>query len=312
MRTHTAVRVERDGEPFAIDELIAPLVAEVWKAGISTVDSCQGEPEGWVRIAFPSSIDLGRFLDATAPPARELRTLHDRAETCQRRWTGRLRRRWRYTVSVIDDETPLCPECRANQARAQFDVAIILHFPVEDLTVVHRNLRAFKAAPLRDSMSLGIGPAPGGSGCRRMKFARMLFDYVFRCGPADLEIVATRGSPHGGMLRRRSWPAGTAVTLNLVDSRLCFHLPDDLEIPAEVLSRARGICEANPDDESVLIRVEGIDADSMDFREEVGERATALLHGVRARVVAGVAGMNSLCADGEAERGDCVDPGCGP
>ncbi len=290
MKHHPTARVERMGSALDIDELIAPLLRDMWKAGIDTFDSCQGNPEGWVRIAFPSDHDLKRFLDAAAPPALGRANVHDRAETCQRRWTRNLRRRWRYTVSVIDEDSPCCQECRASQTRARFNVWIVLRFPVEDLPAVHRNVEAFLSAAPGKRRSLRIGASSratrfrDGSGqCRRMEFARALFEYVFRFGPGDFEFVSSRGAAHGGMLRRPLWPSGTWALLYLPENQPCCYVPEDLVMSADLLGRARAVCEPIPDDEGVLVRLEGVDADSMDFSADIGDRAIALLTGVRAR-----------------------------
>jgi hypothetical protein len=49
-----------------IDIKIAPLIKEIWKAGISTVNSCENNvPENYFWIQFRSSSDLEKFLIVT-------------------------------------------------------------------------------------------------------------------------------------------------------------------------------------------------------------------------------------------------------
>lgn len=60
---HREVRVQWDGLDAEIDEQIAPLILELWKAGLMTLMSCQDNPEGWVWVQFPLVVFAEAFMD---------------------------------------------------------------------------------------------------------------------------------------------------------------------------------------------------------------------------------------------------------
>ena len=62
-RAHKMIPVSAGGQSADIDEPIAPLVEEVWKAGVRTLHSCQDNPTGYVWIETESAADATRFVD---------------------------------------------------------------------------------------------------------------------------------------------------------------------------------------------------------------------------------------------------------
>ena len=63
MSDHKTVRVQWNGMDAEIDEEIAPLILELWKAGLMTMMSCQDSPEGWVWLQFPFVVFAEAFMD---------------------------------------------------------------------------------------------------------------------------------------------------------------------------------------------------------------------------------------------------------
>ena len=75
---HKTVLVRVGGNEEQIDAEIAPLIAEIWRAGIETVMSCQDSPAGFVWIEFPSDMDARLFLDAVTEYEDGPDTLYNR------------------------------------------------------------------------------------------------------------------------------------------------------------------------------------------------------------------------------------------
>ena len=63
MTEHKMVRVRWEHLDAQIDEEIAPLIVELWKAQLLTMMSCQGSPEGWVWIQFPIVVFAEGFMN---------------------------------------------------------------------------------------------------------------------------------------------------------------------------------------------------------------------------------------------------------
>lgn len=60
-KRHKMVVVKYNDEEAYVDEGIAPLIEELWKAGIHTVMSCDENRPGWMWIEFRSSEYAEKF-----------------------------------------------------------------------------------------------------------------------------------------------------------------------------------------------------------------------------------------------------------
>jgi transcriptional regulator with XRE-family HTH domain len=146
--THRQVQV-RVGECNAkIDKGIAPLIKEMWLAGIETAMSCQ-QDEGRVWIRFPRVRGAKKFLKIVAG--------HENAELYTRMTRKRTdeRRLWKYEADVCDFAmTYYIDKFReiAYNPPADFDFSVTVHFPPQDLPIVlerlkeHNRKRASEAA----------------------------------------------------------------------------------------------------------------------------------------------------------------------
>jgi hypothetical protein len=130
-RAHRTVLIESAGQSAAIDELIAPLLAEIWKAGIRTLHSCQENPSGFVWIEFDSVLEARRFVHVAlgraqsggaVASAMRRRALHEGPEA----FWPLSRKLWLYKVS---------PQ---NHAAEGLEVGFTLsvRFPHQDLPLV--------------------------------------------------------------------------------------------------------------------------------------------------------------------------------
>jgi len=77
-RKHAAVLVQVGSWKAEIDMAIAPLIREMWIAGIETSMSCQEDADGKVWIEFPDLHDLVKFLNITAQYEAGAVTLYNR------------------------------------------------------------------------------------------------------------------------------------------------------------------------------------------------------------------------------------------
>ena len=76
--THKQVRVKEGYFEADIDEELAPLIQELWKADLATVLSCQENLPGIVWIEFLITTDLAEFLSIVAEYEPECESLYHR------------------------------------------------------------------------------------------------------------------------------------------------------------------------------------------------------------------------------------------
>ena len=75
---HCTVHVTFGEQHADIDKGIAPLIREMWRAGIVTSQCCQDSPPGWIWLEFMSSFELEKFLDIVGAYENTVGSLHDR------------------------------------------------------------------------------------------------------------------------------------------------------------------------------------------------------------------------------------------
>jgi threonine dehydrogenase-like Zn-dependent dehydrogenase len=149
---HREVLVTHGAREAWVDEGIADLVLEMWRAGVDTVESCQGSPEGYAWIAFPSSADLAMFVALAAEYDTQASSLYNRivgARYPQPRWPRRRLRlvdRWQYSVRLIDRAVEWRHVEGGIQETASGppDIAVVVsaHLPFSDVAELVRRLRA--------------------------------------------------------------------------------------------------------------------------------------------------------------------------
>ena len=59
---HKTVDLLYNGQQIPIDEKIAPLVTEIWKAGLNTRNSCESNTTNYIWIHFASVKDFDKFI----------------------------------------------------------------------------------------------------------------------------------------------------------------------------------------------------------------------------------------------------------
>lgn len=139
---HTTVIVQVADSKAEIDEALAPLIQELWRAGITTTMSCQElEPEvAW--IEFPSIEELFRFLNVTTRYEPGVDTLYNRILD---QLTGPMSApTWEYQLHLMDIFEG--QEEQIVDGLACFDAMVSVYFPTTDIPVVLQRLQAFNNA----------------------------------------------------------------------------------------------------------------------------------------------------------------------
>jgi hypothetical protein len=150
---HKTIRIVYGDQEADVDKQIAPLVKEMWKAGIETYQSCQDSPPGWVWIQFMSSHELERFLSIIGDYEAALGSLHDRMRHSYDRLAGPQVGQWRYVV-VADDLAIDEVDTEAGDVQEicvgppNFMLLIAVHFPHTDLAEVRRRMKRFNRNPI--------------------------------------------------------------------------------------------------------------------------------------------------------------------
>ena len=128
-----------------MDEGIAPLILEMWRAGIRTYQSCQGNPPGWIWLQFDSSSEVEQFLNIIGLPEADENSLHDRMIHGYDPRLRRRKRQWRDEV-VADDLMDMPRMTRFDDWEGpMFQVLIAIHFPESDLPEVLQRLIEFNS-----------------------------------------------------------------------------------------------------------------------------------------------------------------------
>ncbi len=142
---HSTVLVRLGRWRARVDEPIAPLVLETWKAGIRTHCSCQdaGAAEGepvWMKdrimLGFPTVEHARHWLRIVTVHRKGVRRLYHRMTSSLRH---RCRSRWRWEVTAYDAAYDWPTDTVDGPTWLEFRV--FLYFPRNDIGIVLRRLR---------------------------------------------------------------------------------------------------------------------------------------------------------------------------
>ncbi len=141
MPKHKTIHVNIGDLEADIDEMLAPLVKEIWKAGISTANSCQENQPGVAWIEFFSSIDATEFLDIVAGEySDEFDSLYNRIRGEWSRTSDPVQGKWQFDIHPVDmsirqwyvddniDEKPT--------GAPEFIFRVSIRFPCTDINVL--------------------------------------------------------------------------------------------------------------------------------------------------------------------------------
>jgi hypothetical protein len=145
---HPQVRVKHGPLEADVDVEIAPLIKELWRAGVDTVMSCQDNTAGRVWIQFFSSQSLERFLNIVGEYEEGEGSLYDRIQSADDCTTRPDRGGWWYSLCpsdvACDEEDDHDEEAGADEwLEPQFAACLSVRFPRADLPTVLQRLKQF-------------------------------------------------------------------------------------------------------------------------------------------------------------------------
>ncbi len=140
-RRHPAITISVGAWREEIDIELAPLIREVWVAGIETFMSCQETVPGISWIEFPSVVELLRFLNLVTRFEPGIDTLYNRINY-QR--TGQLSApTWDYQLRLLDILDG--QEEQTVDGYAILEATVGVYFPSTDIPVLVERLKEFNA-----------------------------------------------------------------------------------------------------------------------------------------------------------------------
>lgn len=152
MAKHNTVHVKVGNFEADIDEELAPLIEEIWKADIPTVNACQENRNGIAWIEFLTGIDVADFLNVVAGKySDEINSLYNRIRG---EWddavTGPAEGKWQFSMRSVDmsvrqwfvDENSIDEEV---MGPPEFIFHVSIHFPRTDIPVLLQRMREFNA-----------------------------------------------------------------------------------------------------------------------------------------------------------------------
>lgn len=139
---HKKTVVRHQGHSAAIDEEIAPLILELWKAHIATASSCQESPKGRAWIRFASPADALSFVNVVSKYVPEEEPFYRRMigkDKTPRDWKFALEPKQVVEWAGVPDQLNWKPP-----AKIAFEVS--LWIPTDDIGVVAALLKDYNAA----------------------------------------------------------------------------------------------------------------------------------------------------------------------
>ena len=141
-RPHPTIPVTYNNEQVEIDEALAPLITEIWKAGIGTWMSCQETEIGIAWIEFDSVDDLSKFVNIVISYDVHPDSPYNRIE-----WNsnhlGAALPDWEFRFNLMDITDP--DSTRIVGGKVDFVPAVGAYFPHEDIDMMVAKLREYNA-----------------------------------------------------------------------------------------------------------------------------------------------------------------------
>lgn len=139
IRKHRATIVQVGETKEEIDVMLAPLIEEIWKAGIETLMSCQETEPGMAWIEFPSVEELVQFLNIVADHEAGIDTLYNRISN---QLNGPLSARsWEYQLNLDDGGLSL-DRAISFTGPPDFYATVGVYFPHGDLPILLDRMKA--------------------------------------------------------------------------------------------------------------------------------------------------------------------------
>lgn len=147
---HKTVLVKWDGYEAKIDGGIAPLIKEIWKAGIFTFNCCEENRPGIIWIEFASAPDAEAFMNIVARYEDDLDSLYNRIRQEWSRADGLIPGAWEYHVLPTDysvnqrfDDDTIEESCIGP---SNFIFSMSVRFPKGDYPILLQRMREYNTA----------------------------------------------------------------------------------------------------------------------------------------------------------------------
>jgi hypothetical protein len=147
---HKMVLVKYGGFEAYIDKGIAPLIKELWKAGICTCLSCEENRPGWIWIDFGTAADAEAFLNIVARYEEDIDSFYNRVRKAWCRMEGEVVGAWEYNALVEDwavDQTMdgdyVIESCCGP---SNFNFSLSVRFPKSDYSAVLERMKEHNKA----------------------------------------------------------------------------------------------------------------------------------------------------------------------
>ena len=156
---HKQVHINWNEWEDDVDEGIAPLILEIWKADIYTMMSCEENRRGIMWIMFPDALYAQEFLNIVAHQYEE-----DNDGLYQRISNGWTKHRkddapgtWEYDVSIDDYSVELIMDDEQNieeercTGPADFVIGLSVRFPKTDYPVLLEQMKKYNQKKKRQA-----------------------------------------------------------------------------------------------------------------------------------------------------------------
>jgi len=146
MKGHETVYVKYGAMEADIDVEIAPLILEIWRAGLVTLNSCKENRPGWVWIQFLIAEHAATFLDIVAVYEEGIECLYNRIRHEWDHDVGPPDGLWKYDalvqdLSVLQEEVEDGVIEEASAGPSDFIFNMSIRFPKADLPIIEERLR---------------------------------------------------------------------------------------------------------------------------------------------------------------------------
>jgi hypothetical protein len=150
---HKTVLVKWDGFEARIDKNIAPLIREIWKAGIFTFNCCEENRPGIIWIQFASVFEAEAFINIVARYEEGVDNLYNRIRQEWSRGDGIIPGAWEYDVHPIDysvDQRFLKDGSieESSTGPSEFLFTMSIRLPKEDYPTLLERMKEYNASTL--------------------------------------------------------------------------------------------------------------------------------------------------------------------
>lgn len=182
MENHRTVHLEYDKQSAEVDEGIAPLILELWKADIWTLMCCEENRPGIMWIEFVTTMDAEEFLNIIAPYEEGIESLYNRV---RQEWgysdSREVAGLWEYSVhpddfSVSETENENGDWVEHSTGDSNFNFSLGVRFPKSDYPLLLERIKEFNEKKI-NPQSIKPGTTPNSSG-KEQKSNRKAFKLV--------------------------------------------------------------------------------------------------------------------------------------